>query len=521
MIKTGLYVLCLLFPCLSFAQMEHVARFEIEHDWDNVDYVVISNQEDGVLLIQPQYGGSSSNYPIVFNHLDNDLNYQWADTLTVNRRMQLRGFHHIKDKTILLFQNIQQNRLIKIVSVNLKKKELLEFDPMNIVDLQIQEFEAIQDHVIIGGYIEERPAVFAYDLTNNKVRTLSNVFQNNSELIEVKVNSDSLTFNVLSSVETAQKDRTIAVKTYDYAGNPIRSYQIETEDDHQLLNGVSSSIYDKEQTVVGLYCVKAGTFPSGLYVNHIDRTGVQTTKYIGFGEFDSFLDHNGERRAEKLKEKAMEAKLSSKVWRYKIDAVLPEMIEQDGKLYITGEFYKPTQMSTQNYMRVRQGIGDFGRQPDIYRDRNDAWMTSGPINQFQRYEINYTHAFAMELDLKGELLWDSSMDIDENQTRPANSFGAFLKSGEHMLYAFYFEKELVSRLLGAKPSERFVDEIKLKSESDKLRFENEDFQGILAWYGNKFLVYGVQNIKGEDRAETRKVFFINAVALSEDTSEND
>ena len=26
-------------------QIEHLARYELEHDWDNLDYVVISNLE--------------------------------------------------------------------------------------------------------------------------------------------------------------------------------------------------------------------------------------------------------------------------------------------------------------------------------------------------------------------------------------------------------------------------------------------------------------------------------------------
>ncbi|WP_420388419.1 hypothetical protein [Roseivirga sp.] len=498
----------------SFAQIEHISRYEIEHDWDNLDYVVISNEEKGVLVIQPQYSGSSNRYPIVFHHLDKNLEFQWADTLSVNKRLQLRGYHYAGDKTILLFQNVQQNRLIKIVSVNLNEEQLLEYEPKSIVDLQIEEFEVVQDHAIIGGYIQDRPAVFAYDLTNDKVRTLSNVFQNRSELVEVRVNYDSLTFNVLSSVENAQKDRTIVVNTYDYAGNAIRSYQLNTAKDHQLLSGVSSSIIDREQVVVGLYCIKAGTFPSGMYINHVDRTGKQNMKYVSFGEFSTFLNHNGERKAEKLKEKALEAKNSSKIWRYKIDALFSEMVETEDRLLLMGEFYKPNQMSTQDYMRAKYGLNDYNNDVDNYRNGNYRWNPIGTANSFRNDETRFTHAFALAMDLKGNMLWDSSMEIEEDQPMPLNNFGAFETKGDQVYYSYYFDEELFGKLLYEEPGERLMDVLQLMSEEEKLRYEKEEYQGVVGWYDNKFLVFGVQNIRGAEGTENRRVFFLNAIAVN-------
>lgn len=501
------------------AQFEHLLRYEIEHGWDNTDYVVIPNQEKGVLVIQPQIGLTANTYPIIFHHLNRNLEFQWADTLTVNKRLQLRGYHFTGDKTILLFQNIQLNRLIKIVSVDLNEEEIKEYEPKSIVDLYIEEFEVVNNHAIIGGYIQNRPAVFAYDLTNDKVRTLSNVFQNNSELVEVRVNSDSLTFNVLSSIQNAQRDRTIMVNTYDYAGNAIRNYQLNTDKDHHLLNGISSSILDKEQVVVGLYCVKSGTFPSGIYFNHVDRTGRQTMRYLNFGDFKTFLDHNGERRAEKLKEKALESKSSSREWRYKIDALFSEMVESNGKLLLMGEFYKPEQMSTQDYMRAKHGLTDY-RPRDIewYGDPNYRLNNIGSANYMGRAETRFTHAFALQMDLKGNVLWDSSMDIEEDQSRPLRNFGAFQWMGNEAYYTFYYDEELIGQVLGSEPGERLVDELSLMSDEEKLRYEKEEFQGMVGWYDNKFLVYGVQNIRGSENSGNRRVFFLNAIAVNRGSS---
>ena len=495
-------------------QIEHLARYELEHDWDNLDYVVISNLEKGALVVQPQVKGMTDEYPVVFHHLNRDLEFQWADTLAVSRRMQLRGYHYVDNKNILLFQNTQFKRRIKIVVIDTKEKDLQQFEPKNIVDLEITEFEVIKDHVIIGGYIQERPAVFAYDLKTDKVKTLSNVFQNRSELLEVKINSDSLTFNVLSSIETETRDRTIAVNTYDFAGNAIRNYQLVTEKEHQLLTGVSSSILDKEQVVVGLYCVRAGTFPSGLFVNHVDRTGIQTMKYYTFGEFDTFLEHEGVRRAGKLREKALDFKDSKRVWRYKTDVLFDEMKEAEVGLMVLGEFFKPWSMNTQNYMKQKFGLSDFNDFNDPIRNNREFYGFSPLVRsgRNQRGDIDFTHAFALKLDPKGNILWDDSMIIDEDLESPLRNFGAFQWSGTSARYAYYLDQEIVAQPFISDTTSRMIEEIKLMEEDEKVTYDNEEFQGIVGWYDNHFLVFGVHSVKS-DESGRRKVFFLNAITV--------
>lgn len=513
MIKRAIILLLCFISLPMSAQIQHLGRYEIEHDWDNLDYVVVSNDEKGVLIVQPQVKYNSKEYSIVFHQLDQDLNFKWADSLSVDRQLGLRGYHHIGNKTYLLFQNEQLNRLIKIVSINLEKQELIEFEPKSIVELDIQEFEVIQNHAIIGGYIENRPAVFAYDLENDKVKTLSNVFQNNSELLEVRVNADSVTFNVLSTKQNAEKDRTVMVNTYDFAGNSIRGYELINEKDHQLLSAVSSSVLNKEQVVVGLFCIKTGTFPTGIFVNHVSRTGQQTMKYYNFGEFETFLDHNGERKAQKLKEKALEAKKYQKDWRYKIDVLFSEMEETKDELIVFGEFFKPWNMSTQNYMRYRQPLRTFDPVNYAFFNQNDLWNTSSFRSNGTPRDFDFTHAFVFSLDLKGNLLWDKSMDIDETINAPLRTFGAFQQSNGEAFFAFYHDEEIVASHLNGESSERLVEPISLMDSEEKLRYERDEFQGIIGWFSNRFLIYGVQNVKSSYGTGVRKVFFLNSVAI--------
>lgn len=499
------------------AQVTHLNRYETEHQWNNQDYLVVSNEHKGILLVKPLIPGAGKNATILLTHLSTDLKETWTSLVEIPKRFFLKGYHYIDDVTYLLFQNRSSNQIVKIVAINPFDQTIEEFEPKQIVDIEIYEFEVLKGSAIIGGYYESRPVVFAYDMKNDRVRTLANVYQNNSELLEVRINSDSLTFNVLASQLDDKKDRTILVNTYDYVGNAIRDYELQTVPDHQLLSAVSSSINDKAQIVAGLYSVKTGTYPSGIFVNHVSRTGEQTMKYMNFGEFETFLNHNGEKRSNKLKQRALEAKKSKREWRYKTDALFREMVEEDDKLLIVGEFFKPWNISTTNYQRQRNQLSPFSYAYDPFFDSSlpitrttQDFRNNGLPNDF-----NFTHAFALVIDQNGEILWDGSFDIDETVDGPLMNFGEFQWHNDQAYYSFYHDEELVVKHLNNQEIETgFVTEVDLMEPKDELRYERKDFRGVTRWYDNRYLVYGIQHIRPSDKSsQLRKVFFVNAVTV--------
>ncbi len=516
------YLLCLLSICLIpvYGQVDYLNRYEVENDWDNIDYVVVSNEQRGVMLVKPIAPGAGKNATIEYSHLDTELKAVWTGFFETSKSQYLKGYHYHNNVTYLLFQGRSDNRFIKIVALDVLKKEVRTFEPKQIVDLEISEFEAIKGSAIIGGYIEGRPAVFVYDMEADKVRTLPNVYQNNSDLLEVRINADSVTFNVIASQLDDKKDRTMLINTYDYVGNVVRGYELQTDSEHQLMSAVSSSIIEKAQVVVGLYSIKSGTYPSGFYINHVDKTGRQTMKYMNFGEFDTFLEHTGKRRFTKLQARALEAKKENKEWRYKTDVLFREMIELDGKLMIAGEFFKPWSVtsSNNNWRNYNRFSG-----PTFF---NDPALNSlsgrnfgGPSNLSDRSDFNFTHAFAFVIDFSGDVLWDGSFDINENPESALEDFGAFQWEDGAAYYAFYHDKELVMKHLNdSEDKEGYRGALELLNEEEELKFEKDQFRGITRWFGKRYLVFGIQHVKSPDRSEgTRKVFFINSVAVGQKT----
>lgn len=486
-----------------WAQVTYGPRYEQEHDWTNDDYLVVSNEQEGVLIARADSDSGTKKYPISLKLLNARLEKVWEDTVRVPHRYFLKSYFYGEKKTYLMLQNDNSDKVM-VLRIDALNHKIDEFESKEIARLDITEFEVLKNTAVIGGYFDNRPVVFAYDLEQNQVRTLRNVYQNNSKLAEVKVNKDSVTFNVLASVRDARRERTIMVNTYDYAGNAIRDYQLIKKPGYQLLNGFSSSINNIEQVVVGIYAYKTSHAASGIYINHIDRRGRQTMNYYNFAELPHFLDYMGERQAKKQRKRALAMKKSGKEQRYKSELMPRELIENGDKLVFTGEFYRVYTPITTNNQLNQWDWWNRRRFDNLY----------GPNNREREKNNDFTHAYMLVMNQDGSILWDDSMEIDIKTSGIPDKPGRFQWMGEKGAYAYYHDEELFLKLMdGSGENEMSTSELALKNEGDKIRVEKEAGPGTVRWYGNHFLVYGIHHIRPKERSKPlRKVFFINKVS---------
>jgi hypothetical protein len=443
-----------------------------------------------------------------FIHLDDELKVQWRDTIEIKNTFYVKGYDFNGTTNFILLQDKSSNRDLKIISVNPYANQVSEFEPRRLTEIDVTNFDIIQNSAVIAGYIDKRPAAFVYDMNNNNLKTLTNVYQNKSDLLEVKINNDSLTFNVLATIQDNKKDRTVLVNTYDYEGNPVRDYELITKENHQLVTAISSSISNIEQVVTGLYSYKLGTSPSGIYVNHVDRSGQQTMRYLPFGQFNSFFEHEGKKRAQKLREKSLDGHRRDKAFRYRTEATFRKMVEKEEGLIVMAEFFKPWSLSEHNGSMQRFMNST---NPSLYGRGYDYENLQDDVK-----ELEFTHAFVYALDKSGNLKWDHNYAIDETVEGVLASYGAFLYHNEQAYFAHYYDEDLVVEFLNREDQDAPPQSIKLPllEETDELKFEADDFGGVVHWNRDKYIVYGIHHIRPEDKSlPLRKVFFINGIKI--------
>ncbi len=466
--KKGLIsFLILIVPRFGIAQIDLGPRYEQIHNSQTLDYSLIPNGHEGVLLLQREYT-SAPEYPFILKHLDKELNVQWEQTLKIKEHFIIKGYYYSENKTYLLIWN-RSFHFVKILRIDVVQRKVDEFEARKMPEIDITEFKIVKNVAVIGGVYEERPTVLVYDFERNSLSTLQNIYQSQSKLEEIKVNDDNVTFNVLVSALDEKKDRTIMVNTYDFVGNTIRYYQLEVKPNYQLINGVISSINDVSQVVVGEYSIGKNNMIAGIYVNYIDRIGKQKMTYHNFSELPNYFDFMVKRRVDKLMMKVASELRSGKELQYRRHIQIREIIEKDNKLIITGEVFKQKQ---------------------------------------------FTHVYMMVIDQEGNIEWGDYLAKDKTNTGWNTNLGVFKWFGENNgIYIYYYKKGLHLKIMDGTGMNKILDEqLPLKSSLDELRYERGETIGVAPWYDNNIVVYGVQHVRPRDRSErVRTVFFINKI----------
>ena len=104
----------------SIAQIEHQKRFEIDYDWRYENNEVVSNDERGLTLIQTNRETVGRTYKVKFTHLDKNLEEVWIDSTQISSKMHLMGYHYLKDKMFVMFQDYPVKKRIEVLSLDYK-----------------------------------------------------------------------------------------------------------------------------------------------------------------------------------------------------------------------------------------------------------------------------------------------------------------------------------------------------------------------------------------------------------------
>ena len=285
--KSILSIVLILLSTFSFAQVRFGPRYEQVKTLEDVDFDVIAMAEHGALIVQEEEG-TSTEYSLILRHLNTDLELQWEESVGIYEPVSVHAFRHSENVAYILLHN-KYDFNYQLIRADVSTGEVQKFNSFKIQDFVLGFFEVIQDRFIFGGSYLGKPSVLIHDHETNEFNIIPDVYPKGTVLAEIKVNDDGVTFNVLASELDRKLDRTISVHTYDYEGNSIRDYTLGVKPGYRLINGRISSIHDISQTIVGQYTLGNKEEVAGVYVNHINRSGLQTMVYHNFDSLPNFL----------------------------------------------------------------------------------------------------------------------------------------------------------------------------------------------------------------------------------------
>ena len=488
------------------AQLKQPARLELELKREDEEFSVIPAGTDGVFLHQKNMRESSFNKHVYDLYLyDTTLTERWKSRLELSPQATYRGWEYRKGKLYMLFTEPKSRSLEYLLyTIDTETSFMRGYKIQSDIQIDLTEFTALEDLVLLGGYVNYRPAVLAYDLQSERLKVLPGLYMNHSELLELKVSTEQKTFTVLYSDQTQDKQQTIGSKTYDAKGELLFEYKLKPEEDHYLLYGRTTSFGDEAVYIAGTYANSNSKYSRGIYVASVAPDGKQKINYYNYGELTNFFSYMKDKRQKRMKDRISRRISQGKKVKLNYRLLVHDVVESNGNHILLAEAFYP------KYVNRSSGpyFSDFSRPSSSYSQQ-----------ALEGYK--YTHAVLVGFDDKGKLLWDNSFEINEVLTPQLDKLVHVLPNPDYTVLLYSYDGTIRTKIIqNEKVLEgKSEEKLALQNETDELTYMDKEASTLLPWYGQYFFAYGKQRIKTKtDNGlnTSRRVFFINKIVYQPD-----
>ncbi len=485
-----------------WAQVQQPQRIEVDLGSDDKYFEVINAGSRGLVFYREVRNRDTKmerKYEVYF--LDTMLHVVWKEYYYVHLRYYNIGFDYYGDYFYLLFQQNTNNIKadLYVVRINLKDQRFETFLIEREFPMRIVEFEVIENTLIFGGYSTEKPTVICYTFGISKPKVLPGIYQEKNKLLQIEIDSVHHRFNVLTSFQTEDKRKSIAIKSFDPRGNLLINVNLAPSGERSLLYGRSVDIKEDFILLVGTYARKRSEMSRGIYLSAISANGEHIIYYYSYTDLKNFFSYLKFKKRRRVEERIQRRKIKGRKIRYSYRLIVHDVVKYGDQYVMVGEAFYPKYGHSSLY-------GSFS--PAVYAPMND-------IAYFIGYQ--YTHAIVIGFDKKGKLLWDNSFEIKDVVTFDLKQYVHVARSGDSFVLLYLYDNEIRSKVVhGSDIIEgKSYDDLDM-SFKDKYAEINSDseYGGLENWYGNILYAYGVERVRNArvpGMKPQRDIFFINKI----------
>jgi len=496
-----IFIVFVLFPEGSNAQIEQPRRYEVELKYSDDFFSVISAEENGIFLIRENHDLSHRS-DVIWQTilLDTLLNEEWNKDIFMPYDYEIKGYDYLNDKIYLLFLPEQTSLKDHLVlEINLKTSVYQKYTIKRTINMQLTEFEILNNTAVFGGYVNNRPAVIQYYLKEGITKVLPGFYHDKSRLLQIDINDEKELITILSSIKTFNNYYSIAVKKFTEDGEMIEEFTINPQENTSLMDGRNISINNQVDIIAGTYSNKNSKYSRGIFLAYVDEAGEQNLLYYNYGDLENFFSYMKAKRQERVKNKITRKNINGKKVKFKYRLLVQDIIKQKDSYILVGEAYYP---KYNNYGHSSYYGG--------YYSPN----TMGSTTYFEGYK--YTHAVVIGFGDKGKLLWDNSFEINDVMSLSLKQLVEVYPREEDIVLLYNYENVIRTKLIeGEEVIEgKSFNDISLKFQDDEAKSNASEYGGMELWYDEVFYAYGVQkirNMKDTGVKLNREVFFINKI----------
>ncbi len=504
-------------------QVAQMARYEREHKFNDPELILVPMMDQGMTIINDKDKFKDGKKLWGLIALNADLTEAWNMELDTEPRFRLVGYDYKDHLIFLLFRtNDHDGSDLSLITVHAKTQEVKRFSIKLELTFKITHFNVLSRAVVLGGYVNQDPAVLVFDLENENLKIVPGFFVSDTELLDLRMNANN-TFNTLTIDRNTKEKKRLMLKTFDSSGAMLFDDSIEIDAKRSILSGITSTLVNDELLITGTWTEGTSKQASGIYSVTADSFSDQAIKFYDFGSLQNFLEYQSSpKRVAKLKEKSSQARVAGMIPDFKTYTSVIRMEEQPGNFVMLAEVYQPSSNAPSPYW---SGFSNpynyggynpygYGYNPFMNRYYNPTYQyNSGPS---QVSEARMLYSSLLVFDLQGNLIHDYGLVLREKKVNGLEQTADFVFNKGNAAIAYKKEKEIY--VMRHNPDGSKLDTLQTSlTKPGEIVHSDSDNGNIRFWYQNYLYAWGYQHIKDQEKKSddpNRYVFYINKIRIN-------
>ncbi|MFY0606209.1 MAG: hypothetical protein JXR10_05810 [Cyclobacteriaceae bacterium] len=499
-----LYVFLLAFSLLGFAQKKdrdtssfiiQPNRIEFQMEDFNTNFQLVGGEESGILAVVSTQKNNGEGFDWVFHSLDTALTVRWTRVFSISFDSYLLGTEYHNGKYYLLFNTSRyRNEDLLLFELDAESAEFTRAEISTVFPVQLKFFEVLGNSVILSGYTNYRPVLLTYDLIEQKPRVVPGFYENNSDILDVIIDDESLLFTVIQQDKVNKNQITIQAKTFTSQGDLIQANSVVPGERKSLIDGTATMFLGGFQYMAGTFSKKPSEYSKGLYLAKFINGRQQYISYYDYAELTNFFGYMSDRREKRVLERIQRRRSKGKKANFSYRLTVHDILQRGDEYLMIAEAYYP-----------RYSNSSFG-----YAGSGGAFANPG----FLGYQ--YTHAIMVAFDRNGNILWDNSFAINDISTFTLREFVSVNTIDDKVVLMYLDENTIKTKIVQGREvyAGTTFNPVRLSYADDEIRSRDPEIEGLQNWYDNTLYAFGEQRIFNgnfQGAKGSRRVFYINKI----------
>lgn len=505
--------LCLIafFASSALAQIRVVKRLEIPTDnKKGKEFQTLDLQEDGLLILlesgEYKKGGMKE---LIFWKLDTAFNNLWSESYATDYETEILA--NVCRKPFQYFL-LKTDDKYKILKINYKEKSFTSIPYQEILNADINGFEAVGEKIILSGLSDGRPFVMHFDPSENKQTPLKSLPQEKVQLSAMQAEEQSKNIFVAVVGKQGQKKDAFFYR-YDSLGNHMQTVSVPNNVDYSLMTFRFFSSSEEAFVVVGTYSQRNATRPQGIFSLSFEGENLVSERFYDFGYLKNYYSYLSEKARRKTEEKIKKAETKDDFIRHTLDFTVGEIMKNGKENILTLEGYIPVFNQNNNSLLDNPALAlsmlrynNYGRFL-LRQNRFSDYGSRIPAS------FRYKNALILSFDNKGKLLWDNAFEYDNSESPAPPSPLAVNVSKDSIFMTDFFEDNFYIKTSAKNSNQSKPQKIeppKNYHETEVLLSENGK---VFRHYGHFFLYETQQTVRAGSEKKKKKVFALMKIYI--------